>query len=69
VTTVYSLDDQIDEVERELRMRARVYSQRMALGVMKPADAAHHMQRMEAVLRTLQALRDQREPQLFGVAT
>lgn len=48
-----SLDQQIEEVERELAERAKVYPRLMSSGRMRPSVAEFHVARMEAVLRTL----------------
>lgn len=52
-----SLAQQIEEVERELELRRRVYPHQVARGQMRQSIADYHMARMQAVLRTLQWLR------------
>jgi len=51
-----SLDQQIQEVERELVMRKRVYPHQVMSGKMRRSVADFHMERMEAVLQTLKDL-------------
>ena len=53
-----SLAQQIEEVQRELDQRARVYPGLVSKGSMRQAHADYHVARMTAVLRTLQWLRD-----------
>lgn len=48
-----SLADQIAEVEREIKMRRRVYASRVADRMMTAAAAARQIGVMEAVLATL----------------
>jgi hypothetical protein len=55
--TEISLNQQIEEVKREIDMRKRVYPNLVRNGKMRQAEADYHAQRMEAVLDTLQALR------------
>lgn len=50
------LKDQIECVRRELGMRKRVYPRWIREGRMTHEEADHQMARMEAVLRTLDAL-------------
>lgn len=50
------LADQIACVKRELRMRAKVYSRRVAESRMTAAEAAQETAAMSAVLATLQRL-------------
>ena len=51
-----SLAQQIEEVERELALRSRVYPGFIARGKMRQSLADYHMTRMRAVLQTLQRL-------------
>ncbi len=51
-----TLADQIACVEREIKMRERVYPTRVALGRMTEANARKEIHRMQAVLETLQKL-------------
>ena len=53
-----SLAQQIDEVEREIRLRAGVYPRQVSSGKMRKSVAEYHMQRMEAALTTLRWLQD-----------
>lgn len=52
-----SLDDQIAEVEREIRMRRDVYAGRLRRGLMREEQAARQTETMIAVRRSLLALR------------
>lgn len=54
--TKISLGQQIEEVERELGYRERVYPRLMAKGTLKPSYAEYQTQRMQAVLATLKWL-------------
>lgn len=51
------LEDQIACVEREIRMRERVYPRRVADGKMQQHTADRELLAMQAVLATLQGLR------------
>lgn len=51
------IEQQIRCVEREIRMRERVYPRWTAAGKMKPENAEYEIEAMRAVLRTLQAER------------
>ena len=53
----YSLDDQIECVQREIAMRERVYPKWVASGHMTERKADHELQCMRAVLTTLLKLR------------
>lgn len=53
-----SIHAQIEEVQREIELRRKVYPHQVATGKMRESVAALHIQRMEAVLTTLQWLRD-----------
>lgn len=53
-----SLADQIECVEREIKMRERVYTQRVEQGAMTQQHADNELLRMRAVLETLRALYD-----------
>lgn len=48
-----SIGDQIYEVERELKVRARVYNRWMQTNKIKPEVAGAQMERMQAVRDTL----------------
>lgn len=52
------LTDQIACVERELKMRRRVYPRWVSQGKLQQVGADLELQRMTAVLRSLVALRD-----------
>ena len=51
-----SLNQQIDEVKRELALRSEVYPRRINSGKMKQSLADYQTVRMQAVLRTLEWL-------------
>lgn len=51
------LDDQIAEVQRELRVRGTVYARWIADKKMKPDVAERQITRMQAALHTLMSLR------------
>lgn len=59
--TEISLRMQIEEVERELALRARVYPGQVHMGKMRQSIADYHMARMQAVRDTLMQLQAQRE--------
>jgi len=52
----FSLSQQIEEVKRELAMRGRVYPTFVIRGKMRASEADYHMDRMRAVLETLEQL-------------
>lgn len=54
----FSLNQQIEEVERELQQRRSVYPRLTATGKLRESVAEYQVGRMEAVRRTLQWLRD-----------
>ena len=54
----FSLDQQIEEVEREINMRESVYPGWIARGKIRRSAAEYHMDRMRAVLETLKGLKD-----------
>lgn len=49
-----SIGAQIEEVQRELKLRQNVYSTMVAQGKMRQSVADMHMARMQAVLETLE---------------
>jgi hypothetical protein len=53
------IEEQITCVKREIAMRNNVYPRRVASGKMKQIQADYEVQRMEAVLRTLEVVRRQ----------
>jgi hypothetical protein len=59
--TFVSLREQIEEVDRELVLRARVYPGQVATGKMRQSVADYHMNRMLAVRETLTDLRAELE--------
>ena len=56
----FSIQQQIEEVEREIALRKTVYPRRVQNGQMRQSVADYHRARMEAVLRTLEWSRDNR---------
>jgi hypothetical protein len=52
---------QIQEVERELRMRRDVYPRLQHKGKMRAGEVAEHISRMESVLQTLHELERQEQ--------
>ena len=61
VAVKISLNQQIDEVERELSQRANVYPRLVSKGGIRQSVADYQVARMEAVKRTLEWLRDNEE--------
>jgi len=57
----FSLNQQIEEVEREIALRKKVYPHQVARRLMRQSVADYHMARMRAVLETLEQLHDQRQ--------
>lgn len=55
-TTKFSLAQQLEEVERELSYRAKVYPNLVRRRQLRESQAEYHMQRMEAVAETLRGL-------------
>lgn len=51
-----TLNQQIEEVEREIALRNRVYPWQVRSGKMRQSVADFHMSRMRAVLDTLRGL-------------
>jgi hypothetical protein len=56
-----SLNEQIDEVVRELAKRATVYPRAVQIGKMRQSIADYQVARMTAVLNTLRWFRDNEE--------
>ena len=54
-----SLRAQLEEVERELKLRQRVYAHQISVGKMRMSVAEYHMLRLRAVKRTLEKLIEQ----------
>jgi len=52
----FSLAQQIEEVDRELELRRRVYPGQVRSGAMRQSVADYHMARMQAVLTSLRWL-------------
>lgn len=63
-----TLDDQIYEVERELKLRSGVYAKWLLTGKISPQKAKQQVLRLEAVLETLRGLKreDKNERQAAG---
>ena len=62
-----TLADQIKCIERELAMRDRVYPRWISSGKMKQAAAHEEIRRMEAVLDTLNRLKDEGDKLVAGL--
>lgn len=56
-----NIHQQIEEVERELRLRPGVYQRLVGRGQLRQAEADEHMARLEAALETLKWCRDNRD--------
>lgn len=54
----FSLNQQIEEIEREVRLRESVYPRQIAEGKMRQSIADYHLGRLKAALATLQWVRD-----------
>lgn len=59
----YSLRQQLEEVEREIALRNKVYPHQVASGKMRQSIADYHLDRMKAVRNTLIELIDADEKQ------
>ena len=53
-----SLNQQIEEIERELTMRRSVYPRWVSAGKIRKGEADYQIARMEAVKATLEWMRD-----------
>lgn len=62
---IYSIDEQIQAVRTELRMRDRVYPRLVTDGKMTHLEADERRGAMLAVLGTLEGLRAAQRPELF----
>jgi len=51
-----SLSQQIEEVKRELAYRGNVYPRLVSSGKLRKGEADYHVERMQAVLKTLEWL-------------
>lgn len=56
-----SIGAQIEEAEREIRLREGVYQRQVSSGKMRQSVADMHLERMRAILRTLQWLQANEE--------
>lgn len=61
----FTIDEQIEEVKREIAMRERVYPRWIQDGKMKQAAADRQIAAMKSVLETLQAEKERRGLPLF----
>lgn len=57
----WGIEDQIKEVARELALRRNVYPGFVSRGKMREAEAAEHIEKLDAVLETLKWLREHRD--------
>jgi hypothetical protein len=55
----FSLRAQLEEVDRELTLRQRVYGHQVSVGKMRVSVTEYHMGRLRAVKRTLEKLIEQ----------
>lgn len=60
-----TIDEQIECVEREIKMRRKVYPNRVAREQMTQSFAAEQIVTMEAVLETLRAVKARANPTLL----
>ncbi|HEY0341117.1 MAG TPA: hypothetical protein VGC34_09950 [Steroidobacteraceae bacterium] len=51
-----SLEEQLEEAKREVKMRRSVYPRRVSISAMSQADADRRIARMEAIAKTLETL-------------
>ena len=56
-----SIDQQIDEVDRELKKRVEVYPRQVSSGKLRQSIADYQVKRMEAVKATLEWVRDNQD--------
>jgi hypothetical protein len=65
-----TLDEQIQEAQRELALRRKCYPAWIKSGKLDAGDAYHQLQCMEAIVRTLTRLEvEQRQLSLFSTTT
>ena len=57
VDVVITLNEQIDEIKRELKQRERVYPRMIAQGKLRQAIAEYQMARMQAALATVERVK------------
>lgn len=55
--TKFSLDQQIEEARREIAQRGEVYPRLVSKGQMRQSIADYHLERMRAILTTLEWLK------------
>jgi hypothetical protein len=58
---VCSIEDQIAEAQRELEQRERTYPNHVAAKRLKPQHATRRLRLQRAIIRTLEAVRDDQE--------
>ena len=61
MTMIYTIDEQIAEVRREIGMRMHVYPRFIADGKLTKAHADERIAMLEAVRKTLETVRDERQ--------
>lgn len=64
----HSIAQQIEEVEREIKLRREVYPRMVSAGKMRQSVSEYHLDRMLAVLTTLEWLRANEETVRAAVA-
>lgn len=57
VMVTITLNEQIDELKRELKQRERVYPRMIAQGKLRQAIAEYQMARMQAALATVERVK------------
>ena len=57
----FTIMQQIEEAEREIKMRVNVYPRWVGSGKMKQDEADLHLARMKSILKTLVWLRDNKD--------
>ena len=62
----YSNREKLMEIRRELAVRARLYSERIAGGIMTQEDAERHVNVLLAIANDYERLVDAEEPDLFS---
>ena len=55
--TKFSISQQIEEIEREITLRERVYPNQVRTGAMRQSVADYHMNRIKAAKASLEWLR------------
>ena len=57
VDVVITLNEQIDEIKRELKQRERVYPRLVAQGKLRQSIAEYQVARMQAALQTVERVK------------